>query len=224
VTAISMIVLATDIMMPITVFSIGWTVLRARRQGPSAALIFIILAATLLWGAAWSWFPALAAFRFLPPPAGQAGAILGLIVALNMLRFAPSVRQMFQSIAMTRLIDLGVWRLIYGAALLAIGLLGGLPSEFFISAALGDIFVGLWAIMMMVRRPNISTREVIAWNMVGLLDLAHVLVLGALYLRGFYLTHSDVAPLNLLPLVGVPLLLVIHIQTLLGHFQKGNLT
>jgi hypothetical protein len=220
--AISMIVLATDVMMPITVLSIGWTILRARKMGPSVPAIFAILAAALLAGAAWSWLPQLAALRFLPAPQGQGGAILGLIVALNLLRLVPSVRSMFQSIDIKRLIDLGPWRVIYGCALLVIGLLGGLPPEFFWSAAFGDIVVGLWAIAMMARRPQISTREVIAWNVVGLIDLVHVLVLGAIYLRGFYLMLPDVVPLNLLPLTGVPLLLVMHIQTLLGQFKKAN--
>jgi hypothetical protein len=219
--AVSMIVLATDVIMPFTVLSIGWTILRARKQGPSALAIYLTLAVALLWAAAWSWLPALAALRFLPAPAGQAGAILGLLIALNLLRFSPSVRGMFQSIDIKRLIDMGVWRVIYGAAILAIGLLGGLPPEFFWSAAFGDVFVGVWAISLLVRRPTISTKEVLTWNVVGLLDLAHVLVLGALYLRGFYTTHPDVPPLNLLPLVGVPLLLALHIQTLLGQLNRG---
>jgi hypothetical protein len=219
---ISTIVLAIDVLMPFTVLSIGWTILRARKQGPSAVAIFATLALAISWAAAWSWLPVLAALRFLPAPAGQAGAIIGLLIALNLLRFIPSVRAMFQSIDIRRLIDMGVWRVIYGAALLGLGLLGGLPAEFFWSAAFGDIAVGLWAVSMMYRRPEISTREVMAWNTLGLLDLVHVLVLGAVYLRGFYLSNPDVAPLNLLPLVGVPLLLVLHIQTLLGQRNSGT--
>jgi hypothetical protein len=47
-------------------------------------------------------------------------------------------------------------------------------------------------------------------------DLAHVLVLGAINLRPFYLANPDIAPLNLLPLAGVPVFLALHGMTLWG--------
>jgi hypothetical protein len=213
------IVILTDVLMPITVLSIWWTLRRARQGGPSAVLIALTLSTALAWGAAWVWHPTLAASRFLPAPAGQAGAIIGLIIALNLLRLAPGVRAMFRLIDVHRLVDLGVWRVIYGAALLALGLLGGLPPAFFWSAALGDIMVGLWAISIVLRRSDVSKREVAAWNIIGLLDLLHVLVLGALNLGAFYLSSPAIPPLNLLPLVGVPLLLTLHIMTLIGMYQ-----
>jgi hypothetical protein len=217
---IQALVLATDLLMPFTVLSIWWTVHRARREGLSGVMIAAALALALVWGAMWSFYPPLAALRFLPPPGGQAGAILGLIVGLNLLRFFPSVRTMFRTIDIQRLVDLGIWRLIYGTALLVIGLQGGLPPEFFWSAAFGDILVGLWAITIMTRRPNVSRREVTLWNVTGLLDLLHVLALGALYLPPFYTSQPNIAPLNLLPLVGVPMLLVLHIMTLAGQFRQ----
>jgi hypothetical protein len=211
------LVFITDLLMPFTVLSIWWVLLRARNEGPSAAMMALAFVLALVWGAMWSFNPTLNSWRFLPAPAGQAGAILSLIVALNLLRFAPGVSAMFRSIDMKRLVDMGVWRVLYGLALLLIGLQGGLPTEFFWSAAIGDIFVGLWAFAIMARRPNVSRGELIAWNGVGLFDLLHVLALGALFLPKFYSTHPDVPPLNLLPLVGVPLLLVLHIMTLLGQ-------
>lgn len=222
-TGISMIVLATDVLMPLTVFSIGQSILKARQTGPTPLAIFAVLAAALVWGTARSWLPSLSALRFLPPPRGQAGAILALIVALNVLCVFPSVRRMFLSIEHSHFIDFGLWRVIYGVGLLAIGLLGGLPSAFFWSAGIGDILVGVWAITMMFRKPHLTNREITAWNLVGLLDLAHVLVLGAIHLRGFYLTHPDVAPLNLLPLVGVPLLIVMHIQSLIALRNRSKM-
>jgi hypothetical protein len=218
--SIQALVLATDLLMPFTVLSIWWTVHRARREGPSGVMIAATLVLALAWGAMWSFYPPLAALRFLPPPGGQAGAILGLIVGLNLLRLFPSVRAMFRSIETQRLVDLGIWRVIYGTALLMIGLQGGLPPEFFWSAAFGDILVGLWAITIMARRPNVSRREVTLWNVTGLLDLIHVLALGALYLPPFYTNQPNIAPLNLLPLVGVPMLLVLHIMTLAGQSRQ----
>jgi hypothetical protein len=214
---IQTLVLMTDFLMPFTVFSIWRTLLRAKKAGPSPIIMAIPLLLALAWGALWSFNPTLSSWRFLPPPAGQAGAILGLIIALNLLRLLPSVRVMFGSIDMKRLVHMGAWRALYGSGLLLIGLQGGLPEAFFWSAALGDIFVGLWAFTIMARRPKVSRGELLVWNGVGLIDLLHVLVLGGLFLPPFYQTHPNVPPLNLLPLVGVPLLLVLHIMTLLGQ-------
>jgi hypothetical protein len=211
------LVFMTDLLMPFTVFSIWWTLLKARSGGPPVIIMAVPFVLALAWGALWGFNPTLSSWRFLPAPAGQAGAILSLIIALNFLRLSPSVRAMFRSIDMSRLVDMGGWRVLYGSALLFIGMQGALPSEFFWSAALGDILVGLWAFTIMVRRPNISRGELIAWNGFGLLDLLHVLALGALFLPSFYQNHPEVPPLNLLPLVGVPLLLVLHIMTLLGQ-------
>jgi hypothetical protein len=211
------LVFITDLLMPLTVLSIWWTLFRARNNGPTALAMAVPFVLALAWGALWSFNPTLKSWRFLPPPAGQAGAILSLIVALNLLRLSPSLRAMFANIDMSRLVDMGAWRVLYGGALLLIGMQGALPAEFFWSAALGDILVGIWAFTIMARRPQVSRGELIAWNGVGLLDLVHVLALGAIFLPPFYQTHPNIEPLNLLPLVGVPVLLVLHIMTLLGQ-------
>jgi hypothetical protein len=215
--SLSTLVWITDLLTPLTVFSVWLTLRRADSTSFSPRLLAVPLLLVLLWGALWTWWPTLAAMRFAPPPFSQAGAILSVIVSLNLLRFIPRVRQMFQTINVQRLVDLGVWRVVYGSILLLIGLQNGLPPEFFWSAAAGDIFVGLWAITIIFQRPNVSLREILAWNVVGLLDLLHVLFLGVLYLANFYASHPDVPVLNLLPLVGVPLLLVLHIYTLVSQ-------
>jgi hypothetical protein len=215
------LVLSVDLVMPLTVLSIWWTLHRARCEEPKRLWLAVPFVLALTWGAAWSFYPPLSALRFLPPPSGQAGAILGLIVGLILLQILPSVQKMFRTINMARLVDIGVWRIVYGAALLLIGLQGGLPSQFFWSAAIGDILVGLWAISIIARRPDVSRNELMVWNGTGMLDLLHVLALGALYLPTFYKLNPEIAPLNLLPLVGVPCLLVMHILTLMG--QKNTM-
>lgn len=217
-------VLSVDLVMPFTVLSMWWTVHRARCEGPISLWLAVPFVLALAWGAAWSFYPPLSAYRFLPPPAGQAGAILGLIVGLIFLQLFPSVRKMFRTIDMARLVDLGVWRIVYGIALMLIGLQGGLPAQFFWSAAIGDIFVGVWALTIIARRPDVKRSELMFWNAVGLMDLAHVLALGAIYLPTFYRLSPEMAPLNLLPLVGVPILLVLHSMTLIGQQRSPRLT
>jgi hypothetical protein len=158
--------------------------------------------------------------RFQPPPAGQASAILIVIVGLCLLLLLRPARVYFRFARMRRLVALGPWRMIYGLALLVIGLSGGLPTAFFWTAAFGDIAIGLWSLVILSRGHNTSDGEVIAWNAAGLLDLVHVLILGALYLRGFYLAEPGIAPLNLLPLVGVPVFLALHVLTLWGLWAR----
>jgi hypothetical protein len=218
------LVTATDILMFVTAFSIWWTVCSARKQGPSSVVLALPLLAALLWGLVWTFHPALSVTRFLPPPQGQGGAIVGVIATLTILSTFPAARKLFNTIDSLRLVDLGLWRVVYGTALLLIGLQSGLPSEFFWSAAFGDIFVGMWAFAIVVRHPNVKRGEVVAWNVVGLLDLAHVLALGAIYLPPFYTANPTIAPLNLLPLVGVPLLLVLHVNTLAAHYRMSRKT
>jgi hypothetical protein len=103
------------------------------------------------------------------------------------------------------------------------GLSGALPPAFFWSAAVGDIVVGLWA-MSIMGRPTVTTREIAAWNIIGLFDLTHVLALGAVNLSAFYTANPTVPLLNLLPLAGVPVLLVLHAMTLWGMAARRQET
>jgi hypothetical protein len=216
------LVILTDILIPITLVSVLFALKRSQVGVSATWKIAFFLSLALAWGAVWAWVPALAALRLQPPPAGQAAAILGLVAGLCSLLFIKSVRLFFGNARILSLVALGPWRIIYGLALLALGLLGGLPSAFFWSAAVGDIGVGLWSLLILSRAKTVTEREILAWNLVGFLDLFHVLVLGALHLRGFYLADANISPLNLLPMVGVPVFLAMHVMTLWALFQKSN--
>lgn len=214
---------ATDGMMCFTVFTMWLMLKRSDRDGRASPAIITVLLAALAWGALWSWQPTLAAMRLAPPPAGQAGAILTLALGLPLLLLLARVRQFFVAAEVTRFVVLGPWRVVYGAALLLMGMLGGLPAGFFWSAGLGDIAIGVWAVSILMRRPVVSRREILAWNVAGLVDLLHVLVLGALHLRPFFLMHPEAPTLNLLPLAGVPLLIAFHVVTLFTLAQGRGL-
>jgi hypothetical protein len=219
---IDTIVVLTDLMIPITLLTVLFALKRSQANNSIPWQIVVPIVLALAWGGMWVWVPALAALRLQPPPAGQAAAILGLIVGLCSLLLIRSVRDFFRTASVLSLVTLGPWRIVYGLALLGIGLLGGLPSAFFWSAALGDIGVGLWSLLILSRSKTVTEREVMAWNVVGLLDLSHVLVLGALNLRGFYLADTSISPLNLLPIVGVPVFLALHVMTLWALLQRRN--
>jgi hypothetical protein len=225
VSLIATTVSMTDILIPLTLLSV-WLALR-RAAGPTAPLptVFIpALGLALVSGLLWSFWPTLSHDRFLPPPSGQAGAIFSVIIGFAALRLLPSVRAFFREAKLEWLVTMGIWRVIFGASLLVIGLSGGLPSAFFWSAAFGDILVGLWGISMLARRLKVAQTEVIAWNMIGLADLGHVLLLGALFLPAFYLANLAVPPVNLLPLTGVPVFFALHVLTLSGFLSRRKTT
>ncbi|MGL4975237.1 MAG: hypothetical protein ACRC56_08070 [Bosea sp. (in: a-proteobacteria)] len=218
--SISAIIAAADVLIPLTLLTVWLALRRALPHGAHLRIFGLALVAVLVWAGLWSWVPALAAMRLLPPPLGLPGVIFSVLLGFLALMFLQPVRDFFRNADLVWLVTMGGWRPVYGGALLAIGLLGGLPPAFFWSAAIGDILVGIWALWMMARKLNVSRREVAAWNIFGLADLAHVLVLGAINLRPFYLANPDVSPLNLLPMAGVPVFLALHIMTLWGLAEQ----
>jgi hypothetical protein len=220
ITLISSIVTASDMLMPVTMVAIAIT-FRTANPGTSGSRILSGLTfVALAWGAIWAWFPPLAAIRLAPPPFGQIMAILGVVLTFIAFRFTTPVRAYWQSAKLETLVWNGPWRAVYGSALLAIGLSGGFPNEFFWSAAAGDILVGLWAIAILARGATVKRAEILGWNILGALDLFHVLVLGAIFLRPFYLANPEIPLLNLLPLAGVPVLLAAHVMTLTGFLAQ----
>jgi hypothetical protein len=217
---VHLIVLATDIAMLVTLATLFLALAKARADGPPTWIFTVPLGAALVWGAAWAFVPALSAIRNAPPPFGQAGAIIGLVIALNALRFLPVTKRYFRAANPRWLMTMGLWRPVYGSALILLGINGGLPDGFFWSAGIGDILVGLIAIWLLLSPQGLTRARIIVWNILGAADLAHVLVLGAITLRPFYLGNPDMAPLNLLPLVGVPLFLALHLLTLGGLLAR----
>jgi hypothetical protein len=216
------IITVIDVMIPVTLLMIWLVMNRARRAGPPPYAFGFVLIVGLAWATAWVWVPALAALRLLPPPAGQAPAIGGVVMAFVALQALPSIRAYFSSADPQALVEVGPWRIVYGAALWLLGALGGLPVAFYASAGLGDILVGIWSLAILARRPSVTRNELIAWNIVGLADLLHVLVLGAINLSPFYLANPDVPLLGLLPLVGVPAFIGLHILTLSGLLSQRS--
>jgi hypothetical protein len=220
---IAAIVVLIDLLVPVTLLTVWLALRRSRVEGPTAGWLALPLGLALAWAAAWTCVPAMAALRLLPPPAGQAAAILGAVLGLCLMLLAAPVRQFFRSARLLPLVALGPWRIVYGLALLGIGVLGGLPPAFFWSAAFGDIAVGLWSLVILSRRQAVMEQEILAWNIIGLVDLMHVLVLGAANLRGFYLADAGVSPLNLLPMVGVPVFIALHVLTLWGFWARRGM-
>ena len=99
-------------------------------------------------------------------------------------------------------------------------LLGKLPALFALPAGLGDIAVGLATPWITRKLTDGSGARAAVWfNLLGMADLINALVLGAL--TGFRIVSVSPSaslngelPLVLVPTVGVPLLLVLHLKSL----------
>jgi hypothetical protein len=217
----SAITTAVDMAMLVTLVCTWLVLVWARRDGIGRFGLGVPVVLAALWGAAWVWFPPLATLRLAPPPGGQVLAIFGVLMGWVGLLLLPNVRTYFRTADAAKFVALGPWRIVYGASLLALGSVGGIPAAFYISAGIGDILVGLWSLSILSRRSAVSTREVSAWNIAGVMDFAHVLMLGAINLRPFYLANPEVPPLNMLPLVGVPMFFAMHILALWGLTRRS---
>jgi hypothetical protein len=174
----------------------------------------------LLWGAAWSYVPSLAATRLAPPPLGQVGVILAALAVAVLFWLSPHVRRRTGAFDAAPLLQMAVWRAVFGMSVLAVGVAGGLPPTFFWSVGLGDLAVGLIGCGLLIAPRTMQRRFFVAWNMIGIADLSHVLILGAITLVPFFVENPDLPFVNLLPLTGVPLLLSLHILGL--RFQRGR--
>ena len=219
--AAALIALATDVLTPVCLFTI-WLV-AARNQPTQAAKVWaglLIVAAGLL-ASAMAWYPPLAAIRIQPAPGAQVLVVASIAFVLPLLLLAlPTSRSLLAYVDPLSVTHLGIWRAVFGSLLLLLGLAGGLPAVFFRSVALGDIAIGLWAIWIATRTQRVSDRHLLVWNVAGLIDLLHVIPLAVIVLRPFIIANPDAATLNLLPLVGVPLFIALHIITIKNLVSK----
>jgi hypothetical protein len=181
-------------------------------------------AAAVLFG---SWFTASAligAHGWYDTQSGQvpwmpiaAAAFLGVLLALSRI---PVVARVLAAPGMgSRLIlphsfrVAGVFFLLYLA-------FGHLPALFAVPAGLGDIAAGLAAPLAAYQLARGTGRRTAVWfNLFGITDLAVALTIGALTGYGLlHVTPSTAAlselPLVLVPTVGVPLMLALHLTSL----------
>ena len=149
-------------------------------------------------------------------PVAVAG-FLGLLLAL---RRIPLVARTLAAPGMVRSLELPhSFRMLDGAAFLIIMALGHLPPLFALPAGIGDIAAGIAAPLAARRLAQGSGRRAGLWfNAFGMTDLVVALTLGAV--TAYQLIHVTPSgapiselPLALVPTVGVPLLLAVHITS-----------
>jgi hypothetical protein len=218
---LSRLILLQDVLTVLMVGHVVWA-LRQIFGGPSVSpTILFVPGLVLAWGAAWCFVPALAATRLAPPPLGQAGVMLLTLAALIAFWLSPHVRRRAEDFADAPLLAMAVWRIVFGMSVLAVGVAGGLPAAFFWSVGLGDMAVGLIGGVLLLRGQPVDRRAFMVWNLLGLADLSHVLILGAITLVPFFVANPDLPFVNLLPMAGVPLLFSLHVLGL--RYRRGRI-
>jgi len=209
-TELALVILLQDVLIVMLVAHVCLVLRQPSQPIAKAPAVSWLPIVALIWGALWSYVPVMQNMRLSPPPLGQAAAILASVVVLCGFWLGPTVRTLHPDTDYRPLLGLAVWRLVFGMSILAVGVGGGLPSSFYWSVGLGDLAVGLFGAALILRTTGVSRRLFLIWNVVGMIDLIHVLVLGAITLIPFFAAKPDLPLTNLLPLTGVPLLLSLH--------------
>jgi hypothetical protein len=153
-------------------------------------------------------------------------AVLGVFTTLVALSRVPVVAAAMNAPRMTGRLLLPHALRVTGIAFLLTMALGGLPALFAVPAGLGDIATGIAALRISRTIKRRTGRRAAVWfNVFGTSDLVVALTLGALV--GFQLIHTAPTgaaitklPLALIPSAEVPLLLALHVTSLLAIRNK----
>lgn len=156
--------------------------------------------------------PAVGRFVGLTPGL-QPMLLLAAIAAPVVAAWPASGRGIFDDIPFESLLALFYWRAVFGALLLAAGAVGRLPTDFAISAGVGDIAITLLVVLVLAIRPasgGVSRVPLLLWNTIGFADLVNVLVGAALVVRPWAEQRGLPGQFGL-QLFGVPIFIALHI-------------
>jgi hypothetical protein len=147
-------------------------------------------------------------------------AVVGFLGLLLALRRIPVVARALAAPGMTSRLELPhSFRAVDGVAFLLIMALGHLPALFALPAGLGDIAAGIAAPLVARKLAQGTGHRTALWfNAFGLTDLIVALTLGAVVAyQLIHITPSGAPiselPLAVVPTVGVPLLIAVHITS-----------
>lgn len=150
----------------------------------------------------------------VPPPAIAAGLIAAWLVAY---RVSERMKGWVRAVPLSALIAIHLVRFV-GAWFIALYRRGELPFEFAVPGGWGDILAAAGAGALLVGAIPARTRgrrgAVLAWNVLGVLDILYVLVTAAgLFVADpTQLTPLTRLPLSLLPTYFVPLVVLSHLR------------
>lgn len=142
-----------------------------------------------------------------------------LLIGLPLLMRSRLIAAALDALPATWLVGLQVYR-VFGAAFLVQLALGRLSAVFALPAGIGDVLVGLLALPVaryLSRNADRGRAVAVAWNVLGILDLAVAITMGFLTstgrLQAFGITAAPggfTYPLVMIPAFAVPLSLILH--------------
>jgi hypothetical protein len=164
-----------------------------------------------------------------PPLPIALGVATPLVLFFAWLRLSQSFREFVLSLDLRLIAGMQAWRWA-GLGFLSLYAHNVLPAVFAFPAGLGDMAIGVtapWVILALVRKPGFAgSATFIRWNVLGILDLAVAVSIGALsamFATGAPGEVSTAAmatlPLLLIPAFLVPLFLMLHAAALMQSRQ-----
>jgi hypothetical protein len=167
-----------------------------------------------------------------PPLPLLIGATAPILVFLGAYWAWPAFRARVLSLDLSLATAIQGWRAA-GFGFLALYAYGILPGVFAWPAGLGDIAIGVtapWVALALIRRPDFATsRNFVAWNLLGILDL--VVALGVGGLSSIFATGAagevttrpmTQLPLLLIPAYLVPMFVMLHLAALFQAYRQAS--
>jgi hypothetical protein len=166
------------------------------------------------------------------PPAIGLGLFPPILVGALALAFSRTARDRALAIPQSWLVAIQSLRAV-GVVFLVLLARGVLPPQFALPAGWGDIAVGVSAPLVahaLSKRKPWAPPVAIAWNVLGLVDLAVAVGTGALSadssVRQFMNPPSTdamaVLPLSLVPVFAVPIFVLLHVTSLVGLRSRAR--
>lgn len=150
----------------------------------------------------------------VPPPA-LAILLAGLVLVVYAV--LPGLRARLNAIPLGLLVGWHMLRILAGGNFLRLHAQGVLPADFALPAGIGDVAVGIGALVVLVialpLRKSWQRKTLLVWNVLGLVDILAVLGNGARYAVSqpdLIILFTEL-PLAMLPLFVVPLVIVAHV-------------
>jgi hypothetical protein len=155
------------------------------------------------------------AFARAPAPVLPLSVVLLTVLSLGAVLADREGRAWANAVSKASLARFHVWRAAPGIAFLVLCARGSLPWGFAVPAGLGDVAIALTAPLAAWaagRSDRAARRSYLAWNVLGMLDLANAVREGAQHTRidpaSMHLLRE--LPLGLLPAFAVPLTFAAH--------------
>jgi hypothetical protein len=145
-----------------------------------------------------------------------------IIVGVLFVQGSKQVREIIAGVAQSQLVAFQFYRVL-GVTFLVLYAAGQLPGIFALPAGVGDVIVGLTALMVGARAARQENDHLVTlWNWLGLADLAIAVAAGFLSAPSRFQIFSLGAPnvligsfpLVMIPIFAVPLSIVLHLASL----------